>query len=111
MASKDVEDWDKPLPSSAEEQTAESEDGLTYEERRHIENIEKLTKYVEDMSFIPVRPPAASPYTHLLARPHKRKVVGNAKDFAHIMEPPERGDRMRRLASEYNTITTEYIIK
>lgn len=91
----------------ATEETAEE---LTYEERRKIKDLAKLKKYVDLQAYQPVKPPRASDYTESLAQPKPRTIVDNSKQFAEFMEPDERGERLKRLAAKFQTITTEYAL-
>ncbi|XP_073828092.1 uncharacterized protein [Musca autumnalis] len=97
-------DWDQPLPSSTEDEP--TDDDRTFEEHRFQENMNKLKCYVDEMSYIPVKPANASPYTENLAKPKRTHVTTTAKEFADIVEPHERGRRLKYLASKFHTITT-----
>ncbi|XP_061401082.1 uncharacterized protein LOC133336820 [Musca vetustissima] len=103
--------WDQPLSSSESEHEATEDEGQTFEEHRYNENINKLKSYVDQMSYVPVKTPKASPYTEMLAKPKKTDVVHTAEEFANVVEPPERGERLRYLASKFQTITTDDLEK
>lgn len=105
MIREDLEDWDQPLPFS--EEINETDDSQTYEERRHIENVKKLNKYVEQMAYAPPKATIATPYIEKLANPRERNLVSTADD-SNIVECRERGDRLKRLAGKFTTTTTEY---
>lgn len=105
MIREDLEDWDQPLPFS--EEINETDDSQTYEERRHIENVKKLNKYVEQMAYAPPKATIATPYIEKLANPRERNLVSTADD-SNIVECRERGDRLKRLAGTFTTTTTEY---
>ncbi|XP_075170488.1 uncharacterized protein LOC142242855 [Haematobia irritans] len=106
MASENVNNWEEPLSDTSEEPNFEDNNYLTYEDHRCKENMKKLHKYVEEMSYIPAKPPTASTYTENLSKPKKIHIISTAKDYGDI-EPQERSKRYKRSASKFNTITTD----
>ncbi|XP_013102148.2 uncharacterized protein LOC106083576 [Stomoxys calcitrans] len=106
MASENVEDWDQPLPMPMDSPDS-GDEGLSYEDRVYKANMGKLQKYVEKMCYAPVKPPKANLIIENLSKPKKIQIVCTAENYSQTAEPPERGQRYKRLASKYKTMTTD----
>lgn len=106
MASKNVKNWDLPLPPS-EESVTEEDDFLSPEEKQFLENEEKLKKYIKKMAYCPVAPPVAKKRIEELAKAKPVLITENAKMYSKVYEPKQRSERMKKLAEKYNAITTE----